>query len=102
MDYFLKYGEVKAEEQAYKMGYDCGLNGPTTTNSNFLLFSTEAKKRAWEEGKADAEAERPNKFERRVKCTCPCHQPGGRKMKHISPCCNNGYIDGPILARKKS
>lgn len=62
MDYFLKYGEVKAEEEAYRMGYDCGLNGANTTNSHFRLFSSEQKKNAWEEGKADAEAGRPNKY----------------------------------------
>jgi hypothetical protein len=35
----------------YLMGYDCGLNGPNTTNCSFKLFSTPEKTKQWELGK---------------------------------------------------
>lgn len=51
---------LKAEEQGqkldpYAMGYDCGQNGPNTTNCHFGLFSTPERTRQWEQGKRDAE-----------------------------------------------
>jgi len=46
-------------EHAYQMGYDCGKNGPNTTNCHFVIFSRSEKTRAWERGKRDAEKARP-------------------------------------------
>jgi len=40
---------------AYKMGYDCGLNGANETNCNFGIFSTPENTKLWEEGKKDAD-----------------------------------------------
>ena len=31
----------------------------------------------------------------RVKCTCRCHHDPG--IKHIDPCCEDGYIEIPVL-----
>jgi hypothetical protein len=32
----------------------------------------------------------------KIRCTCSCHQPGNHIM-HIMACCNNGWIEQPIL-----
>jgi len=40
----------------YRLGYDCGENGATTTNCHFAAFVSPEKTKAWERGKADAEA----------------------------------------------
>ena len=45
---------------AYKMGYDCGLNGANTTNCHFSLFSTAENTAEWERGKRAGE-KRANK-----------------------------------------
>lgn len=29
----------------------------------------------------------------KVECKCPCHS--GRNIKHVAPCCNDGYIELP-------
>lgn len=63
MDYFIKYGEVKALEDAYNRGYDCGENRANTWNSNFKVFSTPEKTAAWEEGKRDAQDGKANKYQ---------------------------------------
>lgn len=39
----------------YLAGFDCGINGANTTNSNFMHFLSPAKTKDWEAGKADAE-----------------------------------------------
>lgn len=44
------------EERAYRLGYDCGLNGPGLTNCAFSIFSERRFTKAWERGKRDAEA----------------------------------------------
>lgn len=43
-------------DYAYRMGYDCGKNGANTTNCHFGIFSTPENTKAWERGKADADA----------------------------------------------
>lgn len=43
---------------SYRMGYDCGKHGPNETNCHFGIFGTKENTRAWERGKADAEAGR--------------------------------------------
>lgn len=43
-------------EESRRSGYDCGMNGANMTNCHFLIFSTPENTRAWECGKADAEA----------------------------------------------
>lgn len=45
----------KNKEYAYKMGYDCGMNGSNLTNSNFAIFSTPENTKEWERGKKEAE-----------------------------------------------
>jgi hypothetical protein len=49
------------EDAAEAAGYDCGKNGPNTTNCHFGLFSTLAKTAAWERGKRRAEAAKKGK-----------------------------------------
>jgi hypothetical protein len=41
--------------QSYRLGYDCGLNGPNTTNSHFSIFAKKENTAAWEKGKAAGE-----------------------------------------------
>ena len=48
------------KEYAYKMGYDCGINGANTTNCHFAIFFSEKTMRAWEQGKRDAIAQTGN------------------------------------------
>ncbi len=43
--------------RAYKMGFDCGVNGPNQTNCHFTIFCCPENTRAWEAGKRDAEQE---------------------------------------------
>jgi len=49
----------------YRLGYDCGLNGSNTTNCHFAVFATPEKTKAWEQGKADAEAGKPSRYDDR-------------------------------------
>jgi hypothetical protein len=42
--------------EAYAAGRDCALNGANTTNSHFRHFATPEQTKAWEKGKAEAEA----------------------------------------------
>lgn len=42
-------------ERAYRLGYDCGLNGPNLTNCSHLIFSTPENTREWERGKKEGE-----------------------------------------------
>ena len=44
----------KTEAYAYRMGFDCGRNGPNTENCHFLIFSTQQNTKEWERGKEDA------------------------------------------------
>ena len=46
---------MKDKTYAYKMGYDCGLNGSTLTNCAFGIFSSQENTKEWERGKKDAE-----------------------------------------------
>lgn len=43
----------KSPEYIYKMGFDCGKNGPTLTNCHFALFSSPETTAEWERGNAD-------------------------------------------------
>jgi ribosome modulation factor len=43
------------EERAYRLGYDCGMNGANLTNCNFSIFQLPYWTAAWERGKADGE-----------------------------------------------
>lgn len=45
------------ETEAYRRGYNCGLNGANTENCHFSIFSSLEKMKEWERGKADAERE---------------------------------------------
>lgn len=51
-------------EEAYKRGYDCGLHGSNEQNTHFTIFQSEELTGAWSEGKDDAKAGRPNKYEK--------------------------------------
>lgn len=44
-------------DYAESMGYDAGKNGANTTNSHFAIFSRPEFTKAWERGKARADAE---------------------------------------------
>lgn len=43
------------KEKAYKLGFDCGLNGSNLTNCDFRIFSTPEFTKEWERGKLDGE-----------------------------------------------
>ena len=47
----------------YRLGYDCGKNGATTTNCHFAAFASPKKTAAWEEGKRDAEQNKTSKLD---------------------------------------
>ena len=47
--------EKKDEDYAYRMGYDCGLNGANMTNCSASIFGTPENTREWERGKKTAE-----------------------------------------------
>lgn len=49
-------------EYAYKMGYDCEINGANTTNCHFSIFSSKENTRAWEEGKKAAAREKEDRI----------------------------------------
>ena len=53
-----KDGSLK---HAYDMGYDCGRRGASDQNCHFSIFSSHEKMKAWEEGKKDAEANKPKR-----------------------------------------
>lgn len=53
--------EKQDKEYAYKMGYDCGLNGSTLTNCDFHIFSSPENTKEWERGKKEAEQIKSNK-----------------------------------------
>lgn len=39
------------KSQVYEAGYDCGLNGANTTNSNFKYFTSQESMQEWNRGK---------------------------------------------------
>jgi len=43
-----------SKEKAYKAGYDCGMNGASTVNCHFAIFSKPEYMREWEKGKSAA------------------------------------------------
>jgi len=57
MEEFLKKFIVpkRTKIYAYRMGYDCGINGSNLTNCHFGIFSTPENTKAWERGKKDGE-----------------------------------------------
>lgn len=44
-----------SKKEAYEHGYDCGLNGPNKTNSDYRIFSSVENTKEWERGKKDGE-----------------------------------------------
>ena len=46
------------DTEAYKMGYDAAINGPNTTNCNFMIFCSSQNKDYWEIGKRDGEKDK--------------------------------------------
>lgn len=38
------------KQYAYKMGKDCGKNGPTTKNCHFSIFSSKENAEEWQRG----------------------------------------------------
>lgn len=48
--------------EAYQRGYSCGKNGANDYNSNYRIFSTPENTKAWEEGKKDAQSNKPSKY----------------------------------------
>lgn len=53
----LAYVPSADEKRAFEMGWDCGKNGPDTTNCHFGLFATRKLTDAWERGKKAAKDE---------------------------------------------
>ena len=49
---------VRSQDYAYKMGYDCEMNGATEENCHFSIFSSKENTAAWEDGKRAAAAEK--------------------------------------------
>ncbi len=47
------------KDYAYRMGYDCGLNGSNLTNCAFTIFSSPENTKEWERGKKDGEKAKP-------------------------------------------
>ncbi len=43
-----------SKKDAYKMGYDCGLNGADEENCHFAIFSSPENTKEWERGKIDS------------------------------------------------
>jgi len=52
---------TKTMDECYKQGYNCGLNGATTTNCHFSLFATPDKTARWEVGKRDGKVAKQTK-----------------------------------------
>lgn len=50
-------------KHCYRLGYDCGKNGSSTTNCHFAAFATPEKTKEWERGLADANAGKPEDAE---------------------------------------
>jgi hypothetical protein len=50
--------KYQKERDPYQCGYDAGLNGSNTENSNFSIFSTPERTKEWERGKKVGEAKR--------------------------------------------
>jgi hypothetical protein len=46
------------KSEAYLHGFDCGKNGPNTTNCHFSIFGTKEGTSQWEKGKADGEKQK--------------------------------------------
>ena len=46
------------KEKAFKMGYDCGKNGPNTTKCHFSVFGSIELRKEWEKGNKKARKER--------------------------------------------
>ena len=46
-------------KHCYRLGYNCGKNGPNTTNCHFAAFETPEKEKEWNRGQADAQAGKP-------------------------------------------
>jgi hypothetical protein len=51
---------VMTEEDAEKLGFDAGLNGPNTRNSNFRIFASPKTRDAWERGYVAARPKHPS------------------------------------------
>ncbi len=47
-----------SRKEAYKYGYDCGINGVNETNCHFSIFSSKENTKAWEEGRVAALADK--------------------------------------------
>lgn len=51
----LPFFKSRSEEEAYKAGVDCALNGVNEKNCHFSWFATPELMKAWERGKASVE-----------------------------------------------
>lgn len=57
---------VISEDCAYKMGYDCEMNGANLENCHFTIFSSQANKRAWENGREQAKREKEKSAKEKI------------------------------------
>lgn len=46
--------------EAYKRGFDCGINGANDWNCNFKIFNTPENTKEWERGKKNGELKKKN------------------------------------------
>jgi hypothetical protein len=51
----------------YEMGFDYAVNGATTANCNFRLFSAPARTREWERGKKEGDKLKKDRRKRKGK-----------------------------------
>ena len=52
--YVASFGDgTMNEDRARRMGRDCAINGPNTTNCHFTIFTRPEWTRAWEQGKRE-------------------------------------------------
>jgi len=54
----VKHEENMKSSKAYRLGFDCGMNGANDTNSHFSIFNTPEKTEMWEKGKGYSNYER--------------------------------------------
>lgn len=54
----IRASQLRADDDPYVFGYDCGLKGANTYNCHFSIFSSRERTKEWERGKRDGERAR--------------------------------------------
>lgn len=55
---YFKIPPKRSTEYAYKMGFDCAVNGANGKNCSFTIFSSSENTKAWENGKRSGEKDK--------------------------------------------